>query len=86
MIFWPVGLFGLFVFLLAYNREQLRHGVVRSLSAKSTLFLASGFKRDLCATTALSISAHLIPPFELEPEHDAYNGLDFEGKHTCLGR
>ena len=44
VLLWPVGMVGLFVGVLAFNRQELREGEAHSTSAQAARFLTSGFK------------------------------------------
>ena len=44
VLLWPVGMVGLFIGILVYNRKELGVGEAHNTSAKAALFLTSGFK------------------------------------------
>ena len=44
VLLWPVGMVGLLIAILFYNRKELGKGEAHSTSAKAARFLTSGFK------------------------------------------
>ena len=45
-LLWPVGMVGLFVGILIFNRKELSAGKAHSTSGKAARFLTSGFKEE----------------------------------------